>query len=376
MPPPALNPSDIKNAQKRATVFNKLRLAKAAAKTERRKKRAREEKETGVKAPRQVRDWGAGRARASQGDERPNDTARQRNAERPEDRVSPHAGGGRAAPRSAVAPLPLTSVPRHPTWVFPHTPCDQVQEPNTLENTREFDDTVVAPDDAEVAGDEADDEFAGVWAGGEVPKVMVTTQQGPSGKIFPVIAELLNVVPNSFYYRRGRFELSRICEWAADRSFTHVAVLTERRKVPNGLLLVKLPAGPTAAFKLRSTVLPGDIAGHGRATTHVPEVLLNRFGTRLGRRVGRLLGSLFPPRPDFGGRQVVTFHNQRDFIFFRRHRYVFEDGGTRARMQELGPRFTLKLRYLLAGPFDPRFGEYEWLYHRGTMEDSRRRFQL
>ena len=30
----------------------------------------------------------------------------------------------------------------------------------------------------------------------------------------------------------------------------------------------------------------------------------------------------FPPMPEFQGRQVVTLHNQRDFLFFRRHRYA------------------------------------------------------
>lgn len=36
----------------------------------------------------------------------------------------------------------------------------------------------------------------------------------------------------------------------------------------------------------------------------------------------RLIQSLFPQDPNFRGRRVVTFHNQRDFIFFRHHRYV------------------------------------------------------
>ena len=58
--------------------------------------------------------------------------------------------------------------------------------------------------------------------------------------------------------------------------------------------------------------------GHGRPTKHKPEIILNRFHTRLGTRVGRLLASLFPQAPQFRGRQVATFHNQRDFIFFRR----------------------------------------------------------
>lgn len=30
--------------------------------------------------------------------------------------------------------------------------------------------------------------------------------------------------------------------------------------------------------------------------------------------------------PEFNGRQVVTFHNQRDYIFVRFHRYVFAEG--------------------------------------------------
>ena len=57
-------------------------------------------------------------------------------------------------------------------------------------------------------------------------------------------------------------------------------------------------------------------------TSHRPEVILNNFSTRLGHSVARLLAALFPHDPQFQGRQCVTFHNQRDFIFFRRHRYA------------------------------------------------------
>ena len=60
----------------------------------------------------------------------------------------------------------------------------------------------------------------------------------------------------------------------------------------------------------------------GEPTSHMPEVILNNFNTRLGLSVGRLLASLFPHDPQFHGRRVVTFHNQRDYIFFRHHRCV------------------------------------------------------
>ncbi|KAJ2285595.1 Ribosome production factor 1, partial [Coemansia sp. RSA 2706] len=78
--------------------------------------------------------------------------------------------------------------------------------------------------------------------------------------------------------------------------------------------------------------------------------------------------------PEFQGRQVATFHNQRDFIFFRRHRYVFKNS-KRVNLQEIGPRFTLKLRWLQKGLYDPQNGEYEWVY-KADLETSRRRVFL
>jgi len=65
------------------------------------------------------------------------------------------------------------------------------------------------------------------------------------------------------------------------------------------------------------TIIKG---GGGRKTTHRPEVVLNNFNTRLGHSIGRMFAALVPHAPEFIGRQVVTFHNQRDFIFFRYHR--------------------------------------------------------
>lgn len=57
--------------------------------------------------------------------------------------------------------------------------------------------------------------------------------------------------------------------------------------------------------------------GHGRAARAKPELVLNNFDTRLGHRLGRMLASLFHQDPAFKSRQVATFHNQRDYIFFR-----------------------------------------------------------
>merc|ERR1712086_1162851 len=49
------------------------------------------------------------------------------------------------------------------------------QEPRTLDNTREADDTVVDGDDEEVAGDENMDEFASYFNSDIPPKIMITS---------------------------------------------------------------------------------------------------------------------------------------------------------------------------------------------------------
>lgn len=241
---------------------------------------------------------------------------------------------------------------------------------------RVADDTFVAADDEEVNADEATDEFAKYFSGEKKPNIILTTKMRPSRHLFPFVSELLQLLPGSRFFNRHRHPLKKICEWGGKRDFTHVVVVGEHNKKPSSLLVVHLPEGPTAFFRLTSEQLGREIHGHGVGTDHKPELILQRFHTRLGHRFGRLLGSLFPHDPDFIGRQVVTLHNQRDFIFVRRHRYIFTEDGKKARLQELGPRFTIKPQWLLAGSFDLRFGEFEWFFKRHDMETSRRKFFL
>lgn len=60
------------------------------------------------------------------------------------------------------------------------------------------------------------------------------------------------------------------------------------------MLISHLPIGPTAFFRVSSFQPGSKIPGHGRPTSHIPELILNNFTTRIGRRTGRFLGSLFP----------------------------------------------------------------------------------
>jgi ribosome production factor 1 len=252
------------------------------------------------------------------------------------------------------------------------------QIPRTLDNTRDLSETkLVDPNDESVLEMESHDEFANYFNGTIQPKVMITTKKYPSAKIFRLVAEFSSIVPNSYYFKRVDFTISTMQEWAKKEGFTHMLVLNEKSKVPNGLLVIHLATdGPCANFRLSSSMLSEDVPDHGNSTGHIPEVLLNNFSTMVGRRVSRLLGSLFSHNPEFVGRRVCTFHNQRDFIFFRQHRYVFSNDGKAASLQELGPRFTLKTRWMLKDLFDLKKGETEWKHDRKRMDKTRTTFHM
>mmetsp|Transcript_9774 Transcript_9774/g.13820 ORF Transcript_9774/g.13820 Transcript_9774/m.13820 type:complete len:423 (+) Transcript_9774:33-1301(+) len=345
------------------------------------------------------------------------------------------------------------------------------QTPRTLENAREHEITTVLPNDVEVLGDELCDEFVDYFQDAQRPKIILTTRPKPSSNLFHFIGDLMRFIPNLFYYPRKHFSIKDICEQASRKNdsnasqqiFTHLMVLSEKSKVCNGMMISHIRpteaaqccstslAGPTAFFKVSNVVLSKGVPNRGNSTNHVPELVLNGFTTRLGHRVGRFLGSIFPHNAQFRGRQVATFHNQRDYIFVRHHRYIFQEGKedlvlekrekeeaqqqqeeqeqepnetldkrnhmetdmdmnmdihdnsqndndhpidnpidnnnkkkkshkvkkkTIARLQELGPRFSLKLRWIQEGTFDTQFGEYEWYHKRKEMDINRRKFHL
>lgn len=109
--------------------------------------------------------------------------------------------------------------------------------------------------------------------------------------------------------------------------------------------------------------------------------MLNHFSTPLGLSLASLLSHLFLPpsaadllsTQGFAGRQVVLAQNSRDFVFIRRYRYMFalkshqlgskkkvgleklqaegedEDEVIKARFQEIGPKMTVKMRWIRRG---------------------------
>ncbi|XP_034129662.1 probable ribosome production factor 1 [Drosophila guanche] len=253
---------------------------------------------------------------------------------------------------------------------------------HTIESLREKDQTEVAnlndSDNEELQKELEIDDFSTYFERVYEPKVLITFADNPVTKTRKFGLELSRIFPNALVKIRNKASVKKICKSAEREEFTDVVIINEDRRKPNGLLVIHLPNGPTAHFKLSNVKLTSDIKrSHKEITKHRPEVILTNFTTRLGLTVGRMLGALFHHDPEFKGRRAATFHNQRDYIFFRHHRYEFSKEGKRVKLRELGPRFTLKLRSLQEGTFDSKTGDYAWIISnkRHAME-SRRRFFL
>eukprot|EP01013_Petalomonas_cantuscygni_P031568 TRINITY_DN57795_c0_g1_i1.p1 TRINITY_DN57795_c0_g1~~TRINITY_DN57795_c0_g1_i1.p1 ORF type:complete len:300 (+),score=39.08 TRINITY_DN57795_c0_g1_i1:55-954(+) len=249
------------------------------------------------------------------------------------------------------------------------------QIPRTIEAVREADDTIVAGADPEVLQEECDDEFSRYFSAEVAPRILVTTQLRPARDAQLFVQELCAIWPHARYKSRRPGNLSTLCSDAAQKGYTDVICVTETHTRVTGMIISHLPHGPTATFRVSSFTPHSELAHPGVRTPHTPELFLRNFTTRLGRRVARLLHALFPPAPDLPGRAVATMANQRDFIFFRMHRYIFSNS-EKVLLQELGPRFTMRLTSLQLGAFDPGRGQFEWKEDYKRTGQSRRKFQL
>lgn len=130
------------------------------------------------------------------------------------------------------------------------------------------------------------------------PKILITT--GLNSTLHEEAEILTEMFPNSVYIRRNahryshKFSIREISKFASNRNFTTVIVLNEDQKKPCGLTMVHLPVGPTFHFTISNWIEGKRLPGHGRATEHWPELILNNFRTPLGLLTAHLFRTLFP----------------------------------------------------------------------------------
>ncbi len=106
------------------------------------------------------------------------------------------------------------------------------------------------PDDEEVLQDEQTDEFSNYFDRQVPPKVLLTSSNKASLQTNLLLRELSKFIPNSEVKLRRGIDVKKIIPQCIEREYTDLLVVNEDRKMPNGLMVVHLPNGPTALFKL------------------------------------------------------------------------------------------------------------------------------
>ncbi|VDO14465.1 unnamed protein product [Rodentolepis nana] len=272
--------------------------------------------------------------------------------------------------------------------------------PQTLESLRVPDETILPKDDPDLQCEADNDEFSRIYNNEVEPKILLTHSDRVSPRTIGFCKELSRVIPNLTLAPRWHQPLKKLIPKAIEHGYTALLVVNEDAKKLNTLIVSHLPHGPTATFRLTNVTPRRKLRGlrnRGIEEGVVPHLILNRFMTTLGRRVERIIGALFPsasrgpPQPHC---RTVVFHNQRDFIFFRHYRYIhkkneesaFDEDDSesgcpkgptdRVAVNEVGPRFTLKLKSIQKGTFDSQFGDYEWVKKGSVLGNSRRTFVL
>ena len=217
-----------------------------------------------------------------------------------------------------------------------------------------------------------DDEYA--LAGVQEPRVLLTTSRKPSARLTQFLKELKLVIPNATRTNRGNYVLKDLVELAQKHSFSDLIILHEHRGRPDGLIVSHLPSGPTAYFGLSNVVLRHDLkTALDTVSEEYPHLVFHNFSTDIGDRVTDVLKYLFPvPRLD--SKRVVSFINNNDFIIFRNHVYRKSDYKT-VELEEVGPRFVMKLYQVSLGTVDLSHAKIEWVL-RPYMNSAKKRRTL
>lgn len=215
-----------------------------------------------------------------------------------------------------------------------------------------------------------DDEYQ--LAGVDDPKLFLTTSSDPSSRLASFAKELKLIFPNCTRVNRGHLGISDLVELCRQNNVTDMIIVHETRGEPDGMIVSHLPYGPTAYFALYNTVLRHDIDTRKKMTLATPHLLFHNFGTPLGERVQTVLKNLFPPAKDDCVR-TLTFYNKDDYISFRHHRVDKVDHRT-VDLEEMGPRFEMKLFRIRLGALDQPEAKSEWELRPFMNSAKRRRF--
>ena len=96
---------------------------------------------------------------------------------------------------------------------------------------------VVSTDDDEIKGGMDIDEFAEYFKGVTTPRILLTTNRRPKGKIFDFLKEIKASIPGCEYYERKNFMIKNVIQQAKKEGFTALLLFYEKNGIPRKSIL-------------------------------------------------------------------------------------------------------------------------------------------
>ena len=169
-----------------------------------------------------------------------------------------------------------------------------------------------------------------------------TTSLKPSKTIFFILHDLKSIFPNSIYFKRNKYKMRQIISYLKLKKTKNLIVILEHIEKTIQFWHFDLEHNFLAKYSLISIILKNNIQRSGRISSHNPELLFDKFTDSIGRVIGVMMKNFFYTLPNFEGRQILSFYKRKNFLFIRYYRYVFSNSGKDVRLQEIGPKITLK----------------------------------
>ena len=169
-----------------------------------------------------------------------------------------------------------------------------------------------------------------------------TTSIKPSKTIFFILNDLKNIFPHSVYLKRKNYKIRQIIAYLKLKEIKNLVLLSENYKKKIQLWHIDLDNNFLVKYEIVSIILRNNIEKCAKISSHRPELFFDNFKGSLDWVLGTMMKRFFISLPDFKGRQILCFHKRKNFLFIRFHRYIFSLTGKDVKLQELGPKITLK----------------------------------
>jgi len=171
---------------------------------------------------------------------------------------------------------------------------------------------------------------------------VITTSIKPSRSVYFILNDLRNIFPNSIYFKRKNYKIRQIVSYLKSQEVKNLVLLVENFEKTIQWWHFDLENNFLVKYNIISIILRTNIDKCGKISIHKPELLFDEFKGNVNCVIGTMMRRFFDGLPDFKGRQVLSFYKRKEFIFIRFHRYIFSITGKDVKLQELGPKLSLK----------------------------------